>query len=108
MTTLEFKTALDNANTLEQLSFLRSQVSSKMVKLVKDKIETTLGMESFVLSTTSLKALIGADSDTNTSTTMVIPAKNRTLAKFVGKKVLIYVQSKLSGGARSVILVKQI
>lgn len=101
MTTQEFEKELKNANTLLKLKELRkSTASSKFVCMIKEKINKIAkkeGFELFKCTTTTLKNLTRS-SDANQLSEIVVPEKNKTLAKYAGMKVKIYIQSKINGG----------
>lgn len=108
MTTEDFNKKLAAAKTIEELKELRGKTgASAFVSRIKAKIDALPGWEEFRMTTTALKALVNVNkSDTNCLSKITVPATSRTLKKYAGQKVMVYVQSKENTGSTAVILVK--
>lgn len=97
MTTLEFNSQLQSANTISELNQLRCNTgSSKFRSMIKEKVVLIASSEKFERFSCSLTTLknITPHTDTNTLIELEIPSKNRTFSKYAGQKVLVYINHK--------------
>lgn len=113
MTTTEFKERLDCSNSIEELEQLRGDVASTMVKQIKDKVDeiaSKTGWEQFMMSTSTLKNLVGVNNSGCNYLTVgiLVPPRNRILCKYANKRVSIYVNEKRYNGSLSFIYVKEL
>jgi hypothetical protein len=106
----EFATRLADANTIEELIYLRPVVSTQQVARIKEKIYdivTSEGWEYIRMSTMTLKTIIGHTSAGTGSLTDVTVKNSRKLKKYNGKKVQIYVHEKFGMGSDSGIFIRE-
>lgn len=97
MTTLEFNSKIESANTVSELNKLRSVTgASKFVSMIKEKVVKVApneGFERFECSLSVLRSLT-VDTNTNSLIEIEIPQKNRIFSKYAGKKAVIYINHK--------------
>jgi len=113
MNTTEFKKRLESANSIEELELLRDHVASRMIKEIKNKVDVIAyktGWELFIMSTSTLKKLVGVNNSgcNKLSRVILVPSRNRILCKYANKRVDIYVNEKRYKGRVSVIYVKEL
>ena len=107
----EFSNRLAEANTIEELIYLRPVVSTQQVARIKEKIYgivTSEDWEYVRMSTMTLKTIVG-HTNSGTGALRDVTVKNsRKLKKYNGKKVRIYVHEKFGMGSDSGVFVKEV